>query len=1127
MCDPKDNPSKLVQHCPLKEWKLRIQVNSWAQSNCPTGKKVKIKVHELASHLGTTRFSYTQIGESGKAPKLTEIYTGKDEVTRYISAETIDMSWMTADASFRVDLKPGDDKVVTLVLEPTTLELKLELGDVDALFDPITNTAEPAKDVGVQQRLQVLGYLYTPLGHPKINDHAEKCAWYYQDVVHSDSKKALKLALKDEINGNLLASTFPKSGDVLASSKLPKAGELAALRIPGGYCTTKSAGTALRQGDHVFNNSSLSAVDSKYDLPIGGYRHKLEEVTWTENELLGKLPLIATVNRKSHSGRIAPAKDMKVLVQLVDPDPIPAESDFAPADLPNKVMNYSLDGMIWESPNILQKSDMDSLSEEQWKGIHRLVRKAWDDKLDRPQAKLQAETWIDTWEAGAQVLPAWENVSNWWGDQAETPYTPLRANTETVKEKAADLISPPSPQQHPRSRLTPEQFQLLVKLCRVAAVAGGTAKDQIKRAEGWITTWDTGGENPEWSHVENWWGDELNIPYPQVKDAPESKFDVRNVINALNVSKPRAISTEEWGALQRLTNEAKRQKPDASEAKDLAHGWIDIWASATGVVWVAVQDWWGDEENKPYTKLDDSLVSAAKAKVDFLLDDREKAATRVEEIDDAGQKKYVHDLVQAVEDGAPGNPQRFNAPATRGGKCGSGVGAVLEIPTSRRAGFHDKRPDQATDYGALELATIPGDTGTHPHAVQCITNDEGNAGVIFTPSRCGGDRYKFKVYLDPSSLADEDDEAPSPVETGTMIVWRNIRLYRYIQKQTPSEGGYSDPLKKTLSYGNSRPPASGTWKNMYLGSPVTDMALLPGADPEPKMQKIDPVWLENRITERGESKDTAKKSRLRYRPIEIEAATLETELRRAYCELIADCSGIEDLDLDELKEATKHGVKAAELAGKLTTKVNWDELLYCDATSPFMINLRSFDEYNERIEVLKKTDPSADQYKPLIFATHMPMFSGHTMQYLFEAILEQIAKGGVLPGITVIQVPRGSTWDHHALSVCTTITSGYGTASRGLYLSYTKDVYREELYAYAATSNTIHELGHVLGLAHQSVAGTDINDAHQKGLTEPYHTPEDGDVVCVMSYSGCYGDLCGECNLSLRGWNQIHAVPWT
>ena len=49
-----------------------------------------------------------------------------------------------------------------------------------------------------------------------------------------------------------------------------------------------------------------------------------------------------------------------------------------------------------------------------------------------------------------------------------------------------------------------------------------------------------------------------------------------------------------------------------------------------------------------------------------------------------------------------------------------------------------------------------------------------------------------------------------------------------------------------------------------------------------------------------------------------------------------------------------------------------------------------------------------------------------------------------------------------------------------------------------------------------------LDDAHQPAIDGGLAEPKPETAICVMSYSGCYGDLCGKCLLALMGWKQEH-----
>ena len=93
---------------------------------------------------------------------------------------------------------------------------------------------------------------------------------------------------------------------------LPGAAEFAAIRFPGGYCTTLGAGGEnLHQGDYTLNGGAKSAVPVKFRFMIGSVRSDIEEAVFLANKKMGRFPLLARV--------------VKPWPGLVDVEPMPGE----------------------------------------------------------------------------------------------------------------------------------------------------------------------------------------------------------------------------------------------------------------------------------------------------------------------------------------------------------------------------------------------------------------------------------------------------------------------------------------------------------------------------------------------------------------------------------------------------------------------------------------------------------------------------------------------------------------------------------------------------------------------------------------------------------------------------------
>lgn len=914
-----------------------------------------------------------------------------------------------------------------------TYVIELSLGDVDAMFEPMGG-GDPWTDLGVKQRLQALGYLYTPLSHPSIAAHARRCFGYYKRIRDAaegapQGNDELKAQLQREIRGNLVVAALPPSGTIRVTSTLPGPRAFAAIRFPGGYCVTRSPTSTRVGGDHVLNNNAPSNPGAAYEFRIGDPRHLGENKVFTDNLTLGRLPLVAKVVKRWPDGRTLPAADAPVLFQLVDPQDLPLDSPLAAPPLPNKVMNYALDGLAWVDDTRPGTHDGNKgLSAEEWKAIHRIARRAYAN--DAAHAQAVADGWIDTWAAGAATTL--DAVQPWW--VAGAPY--------------------------PRMR-----FTVLDPL-------------NYGRLEGKLAVAFADGPKP------------AGLPFA-------------------------ALTDPEWAAFKVLAAKALTDNgDDQALATPVAKAWLRTWHLAN-VTWAEVSAFWGNEHERPYPMLRPTFVAKAKERVGYILAQRVVYDGRQTEVQGVGQRRFVDRLMATIAAAAdPKDPQRFNAPETDwGGRGGAAITKVLDT-RARQARFHT-----GAAHGDLALATLPGDARAHPHAVQAVANARGYAGVVFEPSRCGGDRYRLQAYVDPLWLKRQGASSTSVVaRSGTMVVWRNIRINRYVRLPNPHPTPMSAGLQALLDYGTGHPQPSwnpndtttASFALMRLGTPMIDLDVFPAEQPEDEYAAVPgPI---------AASAPGGKPTQMRYRPVAVVPTGFATQFRRAYCELVDDAGQIETMSRDLLRETLAVGTAAWDASGQFAKRVDWPTLILDDPTSPFLMTFRSFAEYNA-LRLLNFDPAKQGTHPALSNATDDPEKALYAMA---EAMLEHLAGGGVLPGLTIVQIPRGSTWDFRALDIKTTITSGYGTASRAFWLSHTRGVYHGDFWAYSATANALHEVGHVLGLCHQPPAGADLEPAHQAPITEPFQTPNDDQTVCVMSYSGCYGDFCARCILQLRGWASAH-----
>jgi hypothetical protein len=178
----------------------------------------------------------------------------------------------------------------TLVIRPE-LRISLRLGRFNDLCPDAVSTPR-----GRQQRLQLLGYLYEPFNSPNLASALNTVfQWYTGELGRTEADLEAEL----------------ESG-IVENGRLPAPGEFAKVFFPGGFC--------------INANNLNEALGSPTGHPAGT-RHvkfRTEQAVWDNNELLGCIPLIATVERRSQDDlQWRPVEGAVVHLQLLPPDDLP------------------------------------------------------------------------------------------------------------------------------------------------------------------------------------------------------------------------------------------------------------------------------------------------------------------------------------------------------------------------------------------------------------------------------------------------------------------------------------------------------------------------------------------------------------------------------------------------------------------------------------------------------------------------------------------------------------------------------------------------------------------------------------------------------------------------------------
>lgn len=471
------------------------------------------------------------------------------------------------------------------------------------------------------------------------------------------------------------------------------------------------------------------------------------------------------------------------------------------------------------------------------------------------------------------------------------------------------------------------------------------------------------------------------------------------------------------------------------------------------------------------------------------------------------------------------DPQRGNCRHDRGGVAVQGnlnnntdVANVVFSTTSTK-GFNAAHTPARTNPPAhfinlAEAATVKGES--HKHAVRSKTNDAGEAGVIMLPSRCGGDRYRVRAYVGPadvnSPLPFETDGTGARairVDTGTIVVWRNARVSRYVRQDVTSCNAtlVADMNTAGLNIGGN--PVTTTW---YLRQAGIDEAKPSGNRfATANFDETPPATFSTKVA----SGDAFENIRTQWARAFVE---LETEPGFSVAESLTEA------EFQRVRSAVIADMK--NFQGTLGLNLDIDRLFY--AGTPFSVDtavtsmpMRHSSDYNSgfpagdarRINLAAAAGNNSGGLSNLLFNVLAPSYGRHLASNGYATGLTLVSSGfgasgqlwGEMPGNTGLAVPfrTGFVWCGQE-TYPTTVNPVGGVGGK---------------LTYDYTSNSAHELGHCQFRAH--APGQDPGGSAGGGNNAAVHDAMANNLsVCVMSYQSCEGQFCAKCLFSLRGWDM-------
>lgn len=475
------------------------------------------------------------------------------------------------------------------------------------------------------------------------------------------------------------------------------------------------------------------------------------------------------------------------------------------------------------------------------------------------------------------------------------------------------------------------------------------------------------------------------------------------------------------------------------------------------------------------------------------------------------------------------DPQGYNAHSDHGGKRGLAVlgNIAKDLPA---AGF----PNMET------LAA-----SAHDHTVKGQSNAAGEIGIAFSPSFIGGDRYRWRVFIDPVNLRPSDGTEAHAVkfETGRFCVKKHILWSALVSKPNPTFAASNTVLgiqERLWVLGYDTGPRDGLI-GRRTRSGIRDFqsnhAPLPqnGSDHGSETHAATQATLDADCTTYLTNCGNAVGA--------IDYAFIRGQFSSMHCNLEIEPSAqlatpITAAEYQAAIQWARGQVQASPPAG-LSQRYNFNEVFDDYFNTPFLIDVKEPTFYNRsrgrgvpRVRRGPVASPYANYWVDMITAIYG---TGGMLEKLFlyfsgQATLASPPNANIdcnsSPGLTVVTASRASplmiAWNAPGTSVKpvnhgTADASGIGGNNRACTVFYGRGLYNNWPYQGDGFSrNTMHEMGHVLYKRHHNTSSSNASG---------FPADHDRTDHCVMGYRYCEGEFCGKCHLKLRGWDISQLAP--